>query len=661
MFFYLDFNFKDSTITVATLPGEEPLPVFPEANTLYLLEGKQRLLSFEVPGGKLLLLGDPVFRKKEKLFESIIPEPGKVNQEVLFQEIKGHYYWFYIPIPNFQSLIPNPLLCGNSFGAIYPVYYTIEKERAVVCSSSFTLAEKTNAEAKDKRNLLERLLFNYPFFNSTWWSGIKLLEAHRYLRVAPPQPPQGGEKSFAPGLSSEREENGVLSNLPPNDGGATLSPEREASGAFSMLSPNDKGATYSPPWGGWGGATVEGDFEVSNYFASPEDSSKDSLYRLSKLFEKETRLFFPDEPFAISLTGGFDGRTLVAAAKKANRLFSTYSFGRPDSTDVTMPAAQAAALRIPYNPIFLDNQYVETASLGSAWEFMRLTEHNGNFGRPHYHHAAQVLSEKTNYILTGNFGSELFRALHLPGVMMSECLIRVFSAKDDSWKDFLKQTAQRWDAHFFQNETDALIADIEIYLRKMEGWDANHKFYHFVFNEIFRKYFGPELVMQSHYLNNRTPYLNLHFFQELNRTIWSGVHARLFEKVKSKRMKGQMFYATFIRQSDKKMYHLKTNKGYSPADVLEAWRLPILASRVVFHKYINNKDIDDNSVGAFIQRFHRQIAEQAQTNDPSFFQTLFEKSLAEIPREQNIENWVKFYSIAAGWEAAKATVAPAVR
>lgn len=564
------------------------LPAFPQADTLYLKEGKQRLLSFEAPGGELLFLGDPVFRKKENMTENIVPEAGKLSQEALFQEIKGHYYWFFLPTDKNQQL-----LCGNSFGAIYPVYYAVEKERVVVSSSSFALVEKTNAGTADKRNLLERLLFNYPFFNSTWWSNVKLLDAHRFLSI--------GAK----------------------------------------------------------GATVTGDFEVSNYFGSPEDTTKDSLYRLSKLFERESRLFFPDEPFAISLTGGFDGRTLVASAKKARRLFSTYSFGRPDSTDVTMPAAQSAALRIPYEPILLDEQYVGNASLDAAWAFMQLTEHNGNFGRPHYQYAARLLSEKTNCILTGNFGSELFRALHLPGVMMSECLIRVFSASDDSWKDFLRQSTQQWDAHFFQKETDSLIADIEFYLKKMEGWEANHKFYYFVFNEIFRKYFGPELVMQSNYLNNRTPYLNLHFFRELNRTIWSGVHARLFEKVKSKRMKGQMFYATFIRQTGSKLYDLKTNKGYSPADVLESWRLPILAARVLLHKYITHKDIDDNSVHAFMQRFHRSIVQNAEPTNPLFFKHLFEQSFAEIPHEQNIENWVKFYSIAAGWKAARAMVAPA--
>ncbi|HRI59224.1 MAG TPA: hypothetical protein PK228_05865 [Saprospiraceae bacterium] len=596
MFFYIDFRSSSApAIQVAQLANGEELPVCPDRNILYAQAGKQRLMVFDVPGGKFLLLGDPVFVLSASLFGRIVPEAGIVKQNVLYQEIKGHYYWFFLPesasanadVPAaMQTRVAPSLLCGNSFGAIYPVYYAVENDRIIVSSSSRFLAEKTNAVSKDKRNLLERLLFNYPFFNSTWWSGIQLLEAHRYLKT-----------------------------------------DRD-------------------------GISVAGDFEISDHFGAPEDSSRDSLPGLVDLFQKETELFFPDEPFAISLTGGFDGRTLVAAAKKANRNFFAYSFGRPDSTDVTMPAAQAARLRIPYYPIHLDDRYIESHSLESAWNFMRLTEYNGNFGRPHYHYAARALAEKTNYILTGNFGSELFRALHLPGVMMSDCLIRVFSAQDNSWKDFLKQRAESWDIHFFQYETDALIADIEKYLKKMNGWEANHKFYHFVFSEIFRKYFGPELVMQSTYLNNRTPYLNLHFFRELNKTIWSGVHARLFEKVKSKRMKGQMFYATFIRRADPKLYHLKTNKGYSPSDVLESIRLPLLAGRVVWHKYLNNKEIDDNSVHAFIRKYHRQITGRIAQHSPDFFQSRFEQSFQDISDEKNIENLVKFFSIAAGWEAA---------
>ena len=588
MFFYLEYRPADNRdIRVGLLAGAENLPETPETAQLYIRPGKQRLITLDVAGGKFLLLGDPVIAPGNNVAGRIVSATGKIDLEVLYEDIKGHYYWFYLP----SEARSTRLFCGNSFGAIYPVYHASDGTNVLICSASFLLAEKTGADERDKQNLLERLLFNYPFFNSGWWKGVRLLEAHRYLQI------------------------------------------------------------------GSSGASIGGDFEISNYFGAPSDSDRDSLPELAELFQKETELFFPGEEFGISLTGGFDGRTLVAAAKKARRQFFTYSFGHPDSTDVSMPAQQAARLRIPYYPIFLDERYVAGHSLQSAYDFMRLTEYNGNFGRPHYHYAAGNLAEKTGHILTGNFGSELFRALHLPGVMMSDCLIRVFSSPDDSWKDFIRQKAETWDTHFFREETDALIAGIEQYLGRMQGWEANHKFYYFVFNEIFRKYFGPELVMQSAYLNNRTPYLNLHFFKALNHTIWSGVHARLFEKVKSKRMKGQKFYATFIRQADPALYQLKTNKGYSPADVLERWRLPLLAGRVVWHKYLNNKEIDDNSVHAFIQRFHRQIAEGIRIGSPDFFRDKMERSFEEIHEERNIESLVKFYSIAAGWaEAGKNTI-----
>lgn len=588
MFFYLDIRPSENIQTdIMRLQEGAALPSIPEANALYIQVGKQKLLEFEVPAGKFLLLGDPIFQPEENLFERIVSTADNVHLDLLFNKIKGHYYWFYM-----SSSARGHFKCGTSFGAIYPIYYHFEKHGTLVSSSAFTLARQTNADVKDKRNLLERLLFNYPFFNSTWWANIHLLDAHRYLDI--------GENS----------------------------------------------------------TKVSGTFEVSDYFGTPTHTTRDCLSELAALFQRETELFFPDEPFAVSLTGGFDGRTLVAAAQKANREFVAYSFGRPDSTDVSMPTAQATKIGIPYWPILLDRVYVEQHSLDSGRKFMQLTEYNGNWGRPHYHYAARSLSERTNYILTGNFGSELFRALHEPGVMLSEYLIRVFSSTDDSWKDYLRQAAQYWDKNFFKEEIESLIADIEDYLVKMQGWDANHKFYHFVFNEIFRKYFGAELVMQSTYLNNRTPYLNLHLFQELNKTIWSGVHARLFEKMKSKRMKGQVFYATFIRQIAPQLYHLNTNKGYSPADVLEPWRLPLLASRVVWHKYLNRNDIDDNSVEAFIQKYHLTIARQLTDATSSLFRPYLERANAEIPLGHDIDKHIKMYSIATGWQAADVASVP---
>ncbi len=242
--------------------------------------------------------------------------------------------------------------------------------------------------------------------------------------------------------------------------------------------------------------------------------------------------------------------------------------------------------------------------------------------------------------------------MHQPGVMMSEALIRVFSSPDASWKDFLREAAGAGAAAFFQNELDALIADLERYLEEYNDGDPNRRFYRFVLEEIFRKYFGPELVMQSGYLRNRTPYLSLPFFQSLNETVWAGVHARLFEKQKNKRMKGQLFYAAFLRRTDPQLYRLPTNKGYSPADVLETWRLPLLLARVARQKFFRKETGDSNAVEAYLSRYRHALVDVGQAAaDPVLNRSGIVLALQNTPLDE-LEKTIHAYTLAAGWTAA---------
>lgn len=530
--------------------------------TLDMQEGVQSLISLELGrAGRLHLLGDPIGA------EGFSVKGGEVDLALLFEKVRGHYYWIH------QQ--EREVRLGSSFGAVYPVYYHSAEGQVNVSSSSFFLAKHAGSGQPNRRYLLERLLFNYPFFQHTPWSNIHLLPAHGALRI---------------------------SNS--------------------------------------GGMQVEKPFAIENHFGAGQRSSKADMEQLCGIFGEECRLFLPEEPFAISFTGGFDGRTLLAAARNAGRKdFLTYSFGMPEEEDVTFPLAQAKKTGIPYLPIYLDRDYVERHVFDSALAFLELSEYNGNLGRPHYHYAARLLSEKTKYILTGNFGSELFRAMHQPGVMMSEALIRIFSSPGGSWKDFLREKS----GPGFAGEATFLIADVEAYLAEGAALTPNQRFYRFVIEEIFRKYFGPELVMQSHLLRNRTPYLSLRFFKALNDTIWSGVHAGLFEKHKSKRMKGQQFYAAYLRQTDPQLYRMPTNKGYSPADVNEPWRLPLLAARVAMKKFRRNDLEDSNSVEAYFSKYRDRLVEHFQLKAQADLQ---------LADSGNLEKDIHQYSVAVAWTQA---------
>lgn len=580
MFFHLNAQLHSSA-PLQILEGTDVSLALKAKHSLLLQRGAQYCHRKALRGGELILLGDPVFPKEGLHWDQLIDRDNKPDQDKLFLQVRGHYYYFYLTDFAFY--------CGSSLSAIFPIYYCEHAGTLLISSSASTLAEQLPEKEVDVANLLERLLFNYTFFNTTWWKNIQLLDAQRYIYL-------------------------------------------------------QKDGNYQ----------IGGSFEIADYFGAPSGTSKSSLKDLMPIFQQEVEHFFPEEAFGISFTGGFDGRTLVAAALKAGKSFGSYSFGRPGSSDIQFPLRQSPALGIPYTPIYLDENYLQAHALDNAYEFVAAAECNGNFGRPHYTFAAQQLSKDHKFILTGNFGSELFRALHEPGVMISRATVDVFHSKGEEWKDKLRTTTATWDGRYFAEALDQLIARMEAYLAPRKDWDSNHRFYHFVFNEVFRKYFGPELIMQSRYFNNRTPYLSLPWIQALNQTIWSGVHARLFEKQLNKRMKGQMFYASFLRYANKKMYQQTTNKSYSSADVLEWWRLPLLVGKVVVHKYIKEREENENGSQDFLNRYHRDIASKWRSEQwPSFLQRALQQSFEDIPQGNKMDYWIKMYSIMQGWHAAQ--------
>lgn len=383
-------------------------------------------------------------------------------------------------------------------------------------------------------------------------------------------------------------------------------------------------------------------FRVERYFGDGARTDRNAMHSLCGLFLDECDLHIPVSGCAISFTGGFDGRTLLGAALELKRSdIVTYSFGKPGDEDLEFPRAQSRLLGLEHIPIELDATYLKEHAFRSALAFMETSDHCGNLGRPHYLYAAESLARSHGHLVTGNFGSELFRAMHNPGVMISPWLIRCFSDTEGTWKEDLRRS----EGELFKEEVGSLIADLEEYLNGPLRADPSGRFYRFVYEEVFRKYFGPELVVQSRYLKNRTPFLSLRFIETLNGTRWSGVHSRLFERNKFKRLKGQAFYAEFLRGTDPRLYALPTNKGYGPADVAEPWRRPLLAWKMLRMRYSGSNEVDSNAVGAFYSMYYRDLLAEYSIVDREELRPGLDKDISEC---------IGLMSVEAAWNKARA-------
>ena len=223
-------------------------------------------------------------------------------------------------------------------------------------------------------------------------------------------------------------------------------------------------------------------FEITDLFVNKPQKGKNILNDISDHFITNSQKYFPDEKYALSFTGGFDGRTLLALSKYYNKNYLTYSFGSSDSDDVLIPKKQAEVLDLSFNPFYLDENYIENESLKCGFELVNKTEGYASFARAHYLFAVEHLSNETNYMITGNFGSELFRAVHNTGVVISKELLTILTKKEDEWINELKSSdkLRYLEIANFNNEFEQLIQDIKGFKNNYLDLNLNQLLYVYV-------------------------------------------------------------------------------------------------------------------------------------------------------------------------------------
>ena len=395
----------------------------------------------------------------------------------------------------------------NSFLSVLPIYYTSDFEY-ISSSIEYILEQSDKKFEIDKKFILESLLFNYGFFNRTLYSGIELVPSNCFLELS-----------------------------------------------------NDKFA-------------IRKHFETTSLFTQKPTKGFRVADQISDLFIETTKNYFPDSSFDIAFTSGFDGRTLVSCATHFDKSFNTFSFGKLENDDVAIPKSNAKALGIPYQYFDLENEeYLQEHYIKNATEYATLFPGGNGLIYSHFLYSTKQISKNSEYLLSGVIGSELFRALHITGAVTSQSLVDVFtSTTAEEIRDKISNAKplQAINKKDFEVELDELIDELIQYKQSIpDHLTENQQFYIFVFEEIFRKFFGQWIYIQMKYIKVRTPFLDYTFIKELLKTQYAGANNDFFTENPFKRMKGQYIYADIIKKTNKNIYYQKTGKGYRPKDIRE--------------------------------------------------------------------------------------------
>jgi hypothetical protein len=403
----------------------------------------------------------------------------------------------------FWNEVKKELLVTSSMFGILPVFYSFVGNNLVISSSFEEVVKNTEGSLEtDDLYFLEKIVFNYPFLDRTTVKQIKTLNANNTL-------------SFSEG---------------------------------KLL--------------------ISKHTEISQYFTSSPEPLRREKESLANSFVKSIRSFLPDEHNCITLTGGLDGRTVVSAALSMKKDFYTYSYGGSSDNDITIPQKISAVTGITHKTLILDKEFINKHFWEEGKNFNKSSFGIGNISRGHYSYAVKHFIKNTEYIVSGNFGSEILRSMKIPGVMTSEILFSIFQVSD---KKHLAEMIRNYFPlkYFTKGNKEALINELcdEVftYLDTLpKNISDNQRFSIYLFEQVFPKYFGPEVMNQRPFIKHRAPFLSFRFITDLLKTTGAGANSDFLETNPMKRYGGQSLYGKIMEKCDQRLLNIDLDKGYKP-------------------------------------------------------------------------------------------------
>lgn len=430
----------------------------------------------------------------------------KLQAGISMEFIVNNIYGHYYYI--FFDRKKQEFITGNSLFSILPLYYCSFEGKILLSDSALALGYHTGMKSVSKRFVLETLLFNYPLFNRSLIEGISLLPSNSGMIIA------------------------------------------------------------------GGGMRIVKHTSIQELFCNDALLMEVSAGMLADVFLETVKKYLPGEQYYAALTGGFDSRALTAAGLYYGKLFTTYCFGTTGSDDLRIAEFTAEKTGLSFSPVILDEDYLKEKSLEAGGDFITRSSGVATFTRAHYMFAASKLSLKASCIVTGNFGSEILRAAHVPGVVISPALYEVFNSggPEEAMAVIRKTGALKYlNLHEFNEEINSLEQDLETlpcFDQRYKYLTRNGQFYVFVFEEVFRKYFGTEIASLSGFIRNRTPFLDIDFLKVILSSRFAGVYSGFFEHNPFRRFKGQVLYASIIRKAFPALGKLPVDRGYRPDDLI---------------------------------------------------------------------------------------------
>ena len=348
---------------------------------------------------------------------------------------------------------------------------------------------------------------------------------------------------------------------------------------------------------------VEQYWDIGDYFGFPSLSKKESLTLLNTALQNSIEKFVSstgNSNLNFSLTGGWDSRVVLSYLLPAYRdKIQAYSFGAPVADDIKVPEEISFYENFDYTGYRLDNEYLQEQFPDNAKDTVILSNGTRNYKRTHYLYAIKQVAKKSEFLLSGIYGDEVFKVGRpQAGTVISAYSIKFIDADFDA-DEVLKQANITELSKVVDRDSKRLYLDLKDRLNAVGKTYKKYntpgeKYFAFRFWLNLRKYFGHEVNSYNDFVYCYSPFIEHDFLKEFAKTKFM-VSRFGFEPAtfKEKAQSSQLYYK-LTKLNKVSLTRYKSSRGFKMKNAGNYWGwMKILISR--FRQRLNNNKDEFNT------------------------------------------------------------------
>jgi len=287
-----------------------------------------------------------------------------------------------------------------------------------------------------------------------------------------------------------------------------------------------------------------------------------------------------DRPL-ITLTGGFDGRTIVSSMLHQNLSFHSFSFGRQGGENTQIPLKLAKDFGISYEPVYLDEEYAKNYPL-LALEAIEQSDGLSKFERANYSYPTYRLKHLSPVLISGLLGGELlgilfnktdyFNETYFDWIYNGKTLDILGNLSDKAINQFINKDQ-------LQEFQSLMIERIQKHKERIGQLQKDKNGYLYYLYDLislgFRRFYGGQIHQERYHYENIPPLFDLDILDYLFSTNFKERYKYSFTNKKIYKFLSRKPQSEIIYQNYPGLAAQKVDRGFPPKYLLNPAYYPL--------------------------------------------------------------------------------------